>query len=260
MSGSPRRHSIHLGRAALICFLAAGLPVILLGALACGGGSASVSGPDPVAEAPALEQLGAPPVLRGRWATGDRAALVPPSDNVVVLTPSYAEDEPEAIARALAARRLPVIVFAGHVYCNAPSTWAAAWASFDRYLEPFRTAGVLVGIQPLDEPLHTGFGDKVAAAHADAKARGHRVLATEWADQVWGPYSARRPANTDWWAITCYPYPGTKWTSARCGERLTDARDVDVLAAIHGHGYDSTAWIAEATSRGKGFLVWEEGL
>jgi hypothetical protein len=240
--------------------LSVGLLIIIAGVVGCGSG-ASVAGPSSVSdiETPApVPQLAPPPVLRGRWATGDKAALVPPSDNIVVLTPSYAEDEPEAIARALAARRLPVIVFAGHIYCGSPSTWPAAWASFDRYLEPFRMAGVLVGIQPLDEPLLTGYGDKVAAAHADAKARGYRVLATEWADQVWGPYSSRRPANTDWWAITCYPYPGTKWTSARCGERLTDARDVDVLAAIHGHGYDSAAWIAEATSRGKGFLVWEE--
>jgi hypothetical protein len=84
------------------------------------------------------------------------------------------------------------------------------------------------------------------------------VLATEYADQVWGPYFSKRPANTDWWAITCHFFSGSKWTSARCGERLSDDRTVDVLAMLDGRGYDASPWIAEAERVGRGWLVWEE--
>ena len=247
-----------VGRYVWSAALLAGLPLILVAAFGCGGGS--VSGPDPVAPpAPALEQLPAPAVLRGRWAPGDQAALVPPGDNVVLLTPSYANDEPREIARALAARHLPVIVYAGHIYVHPPSTWSGAWVNFAAYLEPFRAAGVLVGLQPLDEPRHMGYQDLVAAAHADARARGYRVLATEWADQVAGRWHTPRPPGTDWWAMTCTQYPGTMWTASRCGEALAERADVDALAAP---GFDAgtgppdrAAWTAAAGS--KGLLWWE---
>ena len=225
---------------------------------ACGGKSADVTGSEAV-QAPIVSavQLQAPSALMGRWSTAENALMTPGSDNVVILTPSYAKDDVEGLARFLVARRLPVIVYAGHIYCNDRSGWESAWVTFNAYLEPLRASGVLVGIQPLDEPRWTGYQANADAAYADVRARGYRVLATEYADQVWGPFFNKRP-NVDWWAITCYPYPGAKWTAQRCEERLVDDRSVDTLAAINGSGYDSLPWIRAAERQGRGWLVWEE--
>ena len=226
---------------------------------ACGG--SSPSGPtDPPAVTPPVIQLQAPSKLKGQWATAAEAPYVPGNHNVVIIRPRYAADDPKETARLLAERHLPAIVYAGHIYSQSPEKWAAGWATFDTYLEPYKAAGVLVGIQAVDEPIHQGretfpFPDR---ANADAKARGYRVLATEWADQVWGPWFNTRPVGVDWWAVTCYPFPGTKWTSERCGERLRDYPSVDILVTISGHGYDPQPWISEAERVGRGWLVWEE--
>ena len=222
------------------------------------------SGPTGPTEQPTMAlptiQLQAPSKLKGQWATATEAPYMPGNHNVVVLLINYARDDPKETARLLAERRLPVIVYAGHIYSQSPEKWAASWAYFDTYLEPFKAAGVLVGIQPVDEPRHQGTGafPYPDRANADAKARGYRVLATEWADQVWGPWFNTRPAGVDWWAITCYPFPGTKWTAERCGERLRDYPSVDTLAVISGHGYDPQPWISVAEARGRGWLIWEE--
>jgi hypothetical protein len=238
-------------------FVALAGVLLTLGA-GCGKGG-GVSSPSEPPEVP-RPVLGPPAVLQGRWATAEEAPHVPPSDNVVIIKPSYARDNPGETARLLAERRLPAIVYAGHIYSQSPEKWAAGWAYFETYLAHFKAAGVLVGIQAVDEPRHQGreafpYPDR---ANADAKTRGYRVLATEWADQVWGPWFTPRPAGVDWWAVTCYPFPGTRWTSERCGERLRDYPSVDILAAISGHGYDPQPWIDQAKAQGRGWLVWEE--
>lgn len=223
--------------------------VAMFGTLvACGG--ASVSGPSQVVEnvEKSAVQLQAPSVFHGRWATLDRVESLPSGDNVVILTPNYARDDVHSAARVLASRRLPAIVYAGHIYANSPSTWSSAWANFDAYLQPLRDEGVLVGIQPLDEPLHTGYGGNVSAAIADAHSRGYRVLMTEWADQVWGPWTSTRPTGVDWFYVTC-GYGVPMWTQARCGERMAERSWVDGLAVLEGdESYEQP---------GKGLLVWE---
>jgi len=258
----PLRRTFRRELRLLLGFLAVLGLALMLGGCGDGGGSLTTPTRDlALTDAPKSSiQLQAPARLKGQWTTAQEAPYVPGNHNVVVITPSYARDDPQETARLLAERRLPAIVYAGHIYSQGPEKWAASWAYFETYLAPFKAAGVLVGIQAVDEPRHQGdkafpFPDR---ANADAKARGYRVLATEWADQVWGPWFTARPPGVDWWAVTCYPFPGTKWTSQRCGERLTDYGTVDILGVIDGSGYDAQPWIAEAEAKGRGWLIWEE--
>jgi len=241
-----------------LAFVAAGLLTVAAG---CGGGG-SVAGPSPVPEAVTapVVRLAPPAKLRGQWAEAADAAHVPGDHNVVVITPSYAKDDTETVARELAARRLPVIVFAGHIYHNRPETWDAAWTRFAQYLEPFDRAGVLVGLQPLDEPAGYAWGHMVPRAYAHAKARRPdlRQLLTEIPNYVdeSGPYRLDYRGSYDWFHLTCYPYAQTRWNLETCEQEYREHPEWD--AAIL-DGIDSAAWVRMAERQGRGWLIWPAG-
>ncbi len=227
--------------------------------VACGGSHPTGASEVPTV-GPTYTQLQAPVKLKGEWSTASAAPDVPGDHNVVVITPSYAKDDPESVSFRLADRRLPAIVYAGHIYENDPSTWGAAWVTFEAYLKPFKDRGVLVGIQPLDEPAHHGKAGVVAVAIADVRARGYRVLLTEVIDYIdesgFAGWRVSYP-RVDWFHVTCYPYPQTRWNLNTCAQEYLEHPEWDA-AILDTSWSNADAWVSMVQGKGRGWLLWRE--
>lgn len=242
--------------------------VLLTVAAGCGGG-AEVTGPSEVSggvEAAAVAPLPVPARLRLVWGSIDNATIPVArfGPNAVALQIGTWDEDTSVYARWSRERGIVAIPYVEQVFTAPRGAWDAGWARVERWAEPLRREGVLVGYHVTDEWAYRGLSQAVrdeAVAYVRAKAPGMEVLNTEWVDTALHR-DFRKPQGR-WFGVNCYAYASrTPWHTRGCVETFERHPEWNlvVVPAFAGGNmagpYDQAAWESMADRTGKSIAFW----